>query len=57
MRAYKESNHGFCSYVDLPVGDIYRIVSQESVELERTDLKAIIMELCTRILNCKAAAG
>ena len=57
MPKYKSATNHFCNYVDLPVGDIYRIVKEESTELERSDLKAIVMELCTRILNAKAMAG
>lgn len=57
MRAYKGASNDFCKYTDLSVKDIWNLVRLESVELERNDLKAIVMELCTRIMNAKAAAG
>ena len=49
MKKYPSSNFEANKYVDLPTREIALLMRDESTTLERTDLKAIIMELCFRV--------
>lgn len=51
MRKYESPNHKFNEWVDLPVADLVDIVKKDSAGLERSDLKAIILELAQRLTD------
>lgn len=51
VRKYSETKHEFSKYVDMSLYDLRQLIKEESTELERSDLKAIILELCTRLVE------